>query len=78
MAPSESVFASVYHYAIPELCKGMCHRYYLILSYLGPGCKKGQLSSMGSSTAGVLETATKRSLFDKRDEGSRHRRALGV
>ena len=32
----------------------------------------------GGSTAGVLETATKRSLFDKRDEGSRRRRALGV
>jgi hypothetical protein len=24
---SETVFASVYHCAIPELCKGMCHRY---------------------------------------------------
>jgi hypothetical protein len=32
----------------------------------------------GSSTAGSHETATKRSLFDKRDEGSRRRRALGV
>ena len=36
------------------------------------------VSGQGSSTAGSLETATKRSLFDKRDEGSRRRRALGV
>jgi hypothetical protein len=34
--------------------------------------------SLGSSTAGALEMATKRSLFDKRDEGSRRRRVLGV
>ena len=32
----------------------------------------------GRSTAGRAVMATKRSLFDKRDEGSRHRRALGV
>ena len=29
---------------------------------------------MGRSTSGVLEMATKRSLFDKRDEGSRRHR----
>ena len=34
------------------------------------------LFTSGSSTASVLEMATKRSLFDKRDEGSRRRLRL--
>ena len=33
---------------------------------------------MGSSSASVLETATKRSIVHPRNEGSRRRRALGV